>query len=45
MTTTKRCLAVFLLLVGLNACGDDPSPSGGDTNTDQGSDSDGGGYN
>ncbi|CAN5169340.1 polyphosphate kinase 2 [soil metagenome] len=44
MNPAGKWIAVFLLVIGLNACGDDPAPSGGNTGTKQGSDS-GGGYN
>lgn len=45
MNQAGKWIAVFLLVIGLSACGDDPAPSGGNTDTNQGSDSDGGGYN
>lgn len=45
MKKLKQWLAVFLLVAGLGACGDNPGPSDGDTGNNQGSDSDGSGYN
>ena len=45
MEKVKQLLAVFLLVSGLGACGDNPGPSDGDPESNQGSDTDGSGYN
>jgi hypothetical protein len=44
MMRIKRWVAVFIVVVGLGACGD-PGPSNGDTGSSQGSDPGGRTYN